>query len=345
MEHGLLLFGLMRLLTFLINLLSWTVSIAAARTIDGLYVNTFGDSKNQAVVVIHGGPGYNSFSFEATTAQQLADQGFYVIAYDQRGSGRISAARSQLDFTYKSQILDLKEIVDSLAIRNPILIGHSFGGSLALSYLDTYPKSVREVVLVAAPVSMPQTFRAIVDRATRINLQPTWDPAEYQKKISNLAQIRQVSDAMFGPFPIYGLHANGKRFIPPQIIGIAFSQAMSNGTYDVQQPSEEKKAIDESLKASVDKKWLDDMKAEPMFGFAQNENYATFDFFDIVRKHRDRVFGIYGAEDGLFDQTQLEQIRTALPVGHFRTVPGASHAVFHHQRSVFVERVRSYCKR
>lgn len=86
----------------------------------------------------------------------------------------------------------------------------------------------------------------------------------------------------------------------------------------------------------------EEMKSESMFGFAQNENYATFDFFDIVRKYRDRIFGIYGAEHGLFDQPQLEQIRSVLPDGHFRLVQGASHAVFQHQRGVFVERIKAY---
>lgn len=333
---------LLQLLTSLTIFLSGVFSIASPKTIDGLYVNTFGNPEDQALIFLHGGPGYNSFSFEASVAQQMAKQGFFVIVYDQRGSGRSSPARSQTDFTYKSYVQDLKNIIDLLEIKNPVLMGHSFGGSLALSYINSYPHSVRKVILVAAPISMPQTFRAIIERSTRISLQPTWDLNDYQKKMSNLVQIKQVNDAMFGLFPLYGTHMNGKRYIPPQIIGAAFSQAMTNGTYEVQQPTEEQKNIDLLLAKNPDKNWLNDMKAEPMFGFAQNENYATFDFFGVAQKYRDRIFAMYGAEDGLFDQMQLEQIKRTLPAGHFHLISEASHAIFQHQRSVFIEKLKSY---
>jgi hypothetical protein len=32
-----------------------------------------------------GGPGYNCAGFEVSTAQELANNGFYVIVYDRRG--------------------------------------------------------------------------------------------------------------------------------------------------------------------------------------------------------------------------------------------------------------------
>lgn len=54
-----------------------------------LYIKTFGDPHHPAIVFIHGGPRGNSVLFEGTTAQKLADKGFYVIVYDRRGEGRI----------------------------------------------------------------------------------------------------------------------------------------------------------------------------------------------------------------------------------------------------------------
>ena len=35
-----------------------------------IYTKTFGNSKNKPIIFLHGGPGYNSVSFEATTAQK-----------------------------------------------------------------------------------------------------------------------------------------------------------------------------------------------------------------------------------------------------------------------------------
>ena len=46
--------------------------------------------------------------FEGTTAQKLADLGFYVIAYDRRGEGR--SADPNATFTYNEAFQDLNAI-------------------------------------------------------------------------------------------------------------------------------------------------------------------------------------------------------------------------------------------
>lgn len=56
-----------------------------------IYSAAYGKASDPAVIFLHGGPGYNSLDFEVTTAQKLADQGFYVIVYDRRGEGRSRA--------------------------------------------------------------------------------------------------------------------------------------------------------------------------------------------------------------------------------------------------------------
>jgi hypothetical protein len=43
-----------------------------------IYFEECGNPDGIPVVFLHGGPGYNCVNFEATTAQQLADKGFFV---------------------------------------------------------------------------------------------------------------------------------------------------------------------------------------------------------------------------------------------------------------------------
>jgi proline iminopeptidase len=73
-----------------------------------IYTKSFGSSQNKPIIFLHGGPGYNCVNFEATTAQQLADQGFYVIVYDRRGEGRSKDPSAQ--FTFKETFDDLNNI-------------------------------------------------------------------------------------------------------------------------------------------------------------------------------------------------------------------------------------------
>ena len=142
---------------------------------------------------------------------------------------------------------------------------------------------------------------------------------------------------MFGSIPQYGIHRNGRRFIPPEIIGAAFSLAMENGTYNTSTTSIDETQILEGILQRPDKALLTDMKTEPMNGFAWNENYATVELFYSLSSHRDRVFGIYGAEDGLYDRPQQDALKKLLPEGHFRIVQNASHAIFINQRDELID--------
>lgn len=314
---------------------------AAPSKIDGLYVNTFGKPKNPAIVYIHGGPGYNSFDFESSTAAQLADAGYFVVAYDERGAGRSDSAKSNSEFTYEAYVRDLKAVIDRLKINKPVLMGHSFGGSVALRFMDAYPGVSNGAILVAAPASFPQTFRAIVKRATTANLRLTLDPLEYRRHVINLAQIQFVATAFFCPFPIYGVHQNGRRCIPPEVIGLAFTHAISTGVFQTASPSIEEVEIAWSMARKDDSHLLNEVRLEPLIGFAATENYATLDLFDSLHRHRDQIFGIYGQDDGLFDSAQLGQIENTLPEGHFRMISNASHAVFQHQRMAFIDQVKN----
>jgi proline iminopeptidase len=72
-----------------------------------IYTKTFGSSKDKPIIFLHGGPGYNCVNFEATTVQQLAGKGFFVIVYDRLGEGRSKDGNAKFTF---------KEIFDDLNI-------------------------------------------------------------------------------------------------------------------------------------------------------------------------------------------------------------------------------------
>lgn len=102
------------------------------KTNDGVSLNyhVYGDSNNQAVILIEG---YSSSEVTwILQIQSFIKEGFYVVTYDHRLHGK----SEKVDFGLSIQrlALDLKELLDYLDIEKPIFIGHSMGSTTILAF-------------------------------------------------------------------------------------------------------------------------------------------------------------------------------------------------------------------
>lgn len=88
----------------------------------------------QPVVLIHGYP-LDGSSWEKQTAA-LLEAGHRVITYDRRGFGRSSKATEGYD--YDTFAADLKTVLDTLDLRDVVLVGFSMGSGEVGRYLGTY---------------------------------------------------------------------------------------------------------------------------------------------------------------------------------------------------------------
>jgi proline iminopeptidase len=147
--------------TFLVLLIVGN-SIAAE-----LYSKAYGKSTDPAVIFLHGGPGYNAVSFEQTIAQPLADAGFYVVVFDQRGCGR-SMPEANSVFTFEEAFADLNAIYEKYTLGKATLIGHSFGGMLGIRFAEKCPEKVDKLILTGSPLSYPTAFKSILARCRAI---------------------------------------------------------------------------------------------------------------------------------------------------------------------------------
>jgi pimeloyl-ACP methyl ester carboxylesterase len=97
-----------------------------------------------AVVLIHGLPG-TAEDFEAVTPLL---RGHRTISIDRPGYGFSTGGY----FNFSRQIRALHEAIEDLHVDRPILVGHSYGGTIALGYAETYryPTEVGGLVLVDA---------------------------------------------------------------------------------------------------------------------------------------------------------------------------------------------------
>jgi pimeloyl-ACP methyl ester carboxylesterase len=94
-----------------------------------------------AVLLIHGLPG---------TAEDFEDVtpliGHRTIAIDRPGYGFSTGGY----FPFSRQIQAVHEVIEKLHLGHPILVGHSYGGSISLAYAELHPAEVRGLVLVDA---------------------------------------------------------------------------------------------------------------------------------------------------------------------------------------------------
>ncbi|WP_261663083.1 alpha/beta fold hydrolase [Deinococcus sp. Marseille-Q6407] len=140
-----------------------------------------GNPERPPVVFLHGGPGYNSFSFQEIFGERLEQLDWPAIYLDQRGCGR----SAPLEDTEQGDQLDLDTLVEDLeALRQHleleqiIPLGHGFGALIALEYARRYPQHTARVVTVNPWVHFPQLALTLLAEASALKDQPLNDPAE-----------------------------------------------------------------------------------------------------------------------------------------------------------------------
>ncbi|OON32528.1 hypothetical protein BSA16_05355, partial [Micromonospora sp. Rc5] len=107
-----------------------------------------GTPRSTPVLFLHGGPGTPGEGVPAVGALLTAD-GFEVYAYDQLGAGRSTRLADVTGYTVARQVADLDAIRVELGAERVVLVGQSWGGSLAAQYLAAHPQHVARVVFTS----------------------------------------------------------------------------------------------------------------------------------------------------------------------------------------------------
>ncbi len=130
-----------------------------------VYWETCGNPHGKAAVVLHGGPGSGC----STWFRRLFDPNTYrIVLFDQRNCGRSAPHASAPDVDLATNttaylIADIERLRQYLAIDRWLVLGGSWGSTLALAYAETYPDRVTEIVLFGVTtgrrVEFDWTFR------------------------------------------------------------------------------------------------------------------------------------------------------------------------------------------
>lgn len=119
-----------------------------------------GEGDKAPLLTLHGGPGTGHDYLEPLAA--LADQR-PVIFYDQLGCGRSDKPADNSLWTIDHFAAEIDALREALKLDRVCILGHSWGGFLAVDYMtDRAPKGVEALILASGSASTPQATRGIL---------------------------------------------------------------------------------------------------------------------------------------------------------------------------------------
>jgi proline iminopeptidase len=98
------------------------------------------------LIIIHGGPGGNHYTFERTAGPLLSNLRT-VVYYEQRGCGRSGRPENDEDYTVEQLTEDFAHLLTRLGTAKVDVLGYSFGGELALEFAYAFPDKINRIVL------------------------------------------------------------------------------------------------------------------------------------------------------------------------------------------------------
>ena len=111
-----------------------------------IYVETVGRADGIPAVYLHGGPGSGC---QPDHRRLFDPERFHAVLFDQRGAGKSRPKASRDANTLPHLIADLEIIREKFGFERWMIVGGSWGATLALAYAEAYPARVSGIVLRA----------------------------------------------------------------------------------------------------------------------------------------------------------------------------------------------------
>jgi pimeloyl-ACP methyl ester carboxylesterase len=208
-----LLYGVL-VLAAVVVVLNWTAGrLPATPRATGSFVTLSGGVRvrylerpgaEPAVLLIHGLPG---------TAEDFEDvtpliRGHRTVAIDRPGYGFSTGGY----FPFDRQLQAVSELIEKLHLGRPILVGHSYGGTISLGYAERHLGAVRGLVLVDAAAGNCPRHDTVLTRAQARFIQAVELPVIAQIADVTFSQLVRTASAepaeteAFSPAPVNPRH-------------------------------------------------------------------------------------------------------------------------------------------
>jgi proline iminopeptidase/L-proline amide hydrolase len=261
------------------------------------------------VLMAHGGPGGNHVAF-APGLKFASERA--VILYDQLDCGRSDHPQSRANWTVERFVSEVDAIRAALGLQQLHLLGHSWGGTIALEYAGRQPAGLKSVILQGPLIS---TKSWIADANALVQ---SMAPAERDALIEGERTGNRSSPAYRAATVSFYRQFNGRERPPAYIRAYAQRQPRTPSTlYDDMWGPTEFSAT--GLLKDYDGEWL------------------------LERIDAPALF-LCGEYDEARPST-VESFSRRAPRGEFRMIPGAAHGIQYDREQAWLDAVGQWLRR
>lgn len=122
--------------------------------------------KGKPILILHGGAGDLTSDYLLPSMEPLANL-YQLVLYDQRGLGRSTGDITAEQINLNNYVADIEAIRKALDLDKISLLGHSFGGLLAMLYSLAYPQNVDRIILSNSMVVTSKDLASFIEEFTR----------------------------------------------------------------------------------------------------------------------------------------------------------------------------------
>jgi proline iminopeptidase len=289
----------------------------------------YGNPNGIPVLVLHGGPGAGSLHYEA---QFFNPKKFFIVLFDQRGSGKSSPSGSLQDNDTKHLVQDCETIRNFLNVKKFIIYGGSWGSTLALSYAIKYPLNVSHLILSAIYLGSTNE-RDWVQEGKGANLIFPQQWLQYKNFIPPKERKSYIN--------AYGKRINGK--MGPKIQQKASLEWL---VWEDSLASFRTRTRDKIIKSFKDMDYVSYAKIH--HHFVKNNCFFPYNDYLVNKKNTNKIKHIptlilHGQYDILCPYENAFKLHKALPNSEFHTTP-SGHSYSDEQIKIIVNHTKKIYK-
>lgn len=274
--------------------------------VNGTRLFVHAEGQGEPILVIHGGP-LLDHGYLVEPLRPLASD-HRLVLYDQRLSGRSAGTVDSASVTLASFVADVEAVRSALGLEEVHLLGHSWGGLLAMKYALAHPSRLRSLVLLS-PMPPSAELWQREQTAVRGALQPG--------DTAGMAALGASEDFRAGePAAI------------ERMLRLSFRSQLA----------------DPADAAALDFHVEDDYRERSrQFGFLRPE-LAAYDLTDSLPGLPMPILVVYGAAE-VGAGVGADTLATLLPDAEVETIPEAGHFAFLERPEAFLPLLRRFLSR